>query len=467
MNCWEILGLSPDSDRREIKRRFAQLVKLHRPDDDPKAYQRIREAYEQALLDNEKEATQDQPADDNRSSDPNLYSHNEEPYNKEPVNARPLPEFEAQPHYDRHTRYQVPFNHTSGYDSLRGQPFALLPHVVNSNTEQYERHNQDVTDILNQLLDEHKRDPEYGDIQLSKALDDIGEYHLQRRAQFEFMLVEALNKEVYPKLTLALYHLVDSANISLSKIQWAPLLELIDFYLHTKHDLESMFQRKDKERSEVILLSLCRECYSLIKDDWEKVQWFDFLVLEMYSQYGLASENINGLAIILGWVELPEGFTSLYVACNKKELTYRLANLRKLHRQSSKAISSILFQQLERNHYVKELIEELSDYTAMDLKIQAIVNNEIACISAEFQFIDSKSRAFLKEKRDTDLRELTSAERSSLKEIAARLHAIHCKYLLNQPASFFTPTPEEPEPNYHGCLFILALLGTIAFNLFK
>ncbi|MBA7846736.1 J domain-containing protein [Klebsiella sp. RHBSTW-00484] len=49
MTCWEILGLTPGAEPREIKRRFAQLVKVTRPEDDPQAYQRLRNAYESAL----------------------------------------------------------------------------------------------------------------------------------------------------------------------------------------------------------------------------------------------------------------------------------------------------------------------------------------------------------------------------------------------------------------------------------
>ncbi|SDW64065.1 hypothetical protein SAMN05444064_105204 [Pseudomonas syringae] len=49
MNCWSILGLDADSDPRSIKRRYAALLKQHRPDEDPAGFQRLRDAYEQAL----------------------------------------------------------------------------------------------------------------------------------------------------------------------------------------------------------------------------------------------------------------------------------------------------------------------------------------------------------------------------------------------------------------------------------
>src|SRR5687768_13438994 len=50
MNCWNILGIRADADERTIKRSYAALLKVHRPDEDLDAFQRLREAYEQALL---------------------------------------------------------------------------------------------------------------------------------------------------------------------------------------------------------------------------------------------------------------------------------------------------------------------------------------------------------------------------------------------------------------------------------
>ncbi|MDD1506613.1 J domain-containing protein [Pseudomonas sp. CNPSo 3701] len=46
---WELLGLEAGADTRSIKRRYAQLLKQTRPDEDPEAFQRLREAYEWAL----------------------------------------------------------------------------------------------------------------------------------------------------------------------------------------------------------------------------------------------------------------------------------------------------------------------------------------------------------------------------------------------------------------------------------
>ena len=42
MHPWTLLGLSADADVRSIKRRYAQLLKDTRPDDDADAFQRLR-----------------------------------------------------------------------------------------------------------------------------------------------------------------------------------------------------------------------------------------------------------------------------------------------------------------------------------------------------------------------------------------------------------------------------------------
>ena len=49
MNKWEILGIEPTHDVKLIRRRYAELVRLYHPEDQPEIYQQIVEAYQSAL----------------------------------------------------------------------------------------------------------------------------------------------------------------------------------------------------------------------------------------------------------------------------------------------------------------------------------------------------------------------------------------------------------------------------------
>jgi hypothetical protein len=46
---WEILGTEPTGDERALKRAYAKRLKVTRPEDDPAAFQELRDAYEYAL----------------------------------------------------------------------------------------------------------------------------------------------------------------------------------------------------------------------------------------------------------------------------------------------------------------------------------------------------------------------------------------------------------------------------------
>lgn len=48
-DAFATLGLTRDADERAIKRAYAALLRVHRPDDDPVGFQRINDAYQRAL----------------------------------------------------------------------------------------------------------------------------------------------------------------------------------------------------------------------------------------------------------------------------------------------------------------------------------------------------------------------------------------------------------------------------------
>jgi hypothetical protein len=48
-SLWDILGTEPSGDERTLKRAYAKRLKVTRPEDDPAAFQELREAYEYAL----------------------------------------------------------------------------------------------------------------------------------------------------------------------------------------------------------------------------------------------------------------------------------------------------------------------------------------------------------------------------------------------------------------------------------
>ena len=49
MNIWETLGIEPTTDVKLIRRRYAELVRLYHPEDQPEIYQEIVEAYQKSL----------------------------------------------------------------------------------------------------------------------------------------------------------------------------------------------------------------------------------------------------------------------------------------------------------------------------------------------------------------------------------------------------------------------------------
>lgn len=49
MNAWEILGIEPTSDKKEIKKAYAKLLKQYHPEENPEKFKQIQVAYQQCL----------------------------------------------------------------------------------------------------------------------------------------------------------------------------------------------------------------------------------------------------------------------------------------------------------------------------------------------------------------------------------------------------------------------------------
>lgn len=56
MTIWDELGIAPTQDRSSLRRAYALRVKQVKPEVDPAGFQRLRQAYEEALRQNEEEA---------------------------------------------------------------------------------------------------------------------------------------------------------------------------------------------------------------------------------------------------------------------------------------------------------------------------------------------------------------------------------------------------------------------------
>ena len=49
MNCWDVLGIEPTQDKKEIKKAYAKLLKQYHPEENPEEFQWIQAAYQQCL----------------------------------------------------------------------------------------------------------------------------------------------------------------------------------------------------------------------------------------------------------------------------------------------------------------------------------------------------------------------------------------------------------------------------------
>ena len=49
MNPWQILGIEPTQDKKEIKKAYAKLTKQYHPEENPEKFKQLQEAYQACL----------------------------------------------------------------------------------------------------------------------------------------------------------------------------------------------------------------------------------------------------------------------------------------------------------------------------------------------------------------------------------------------------------------------------------
>ena len=50
MNCFTVLGIEPTTEKKKIKRAYAAKSREFHPEEHPEEFQRIHDAYEEALM---------------------------------------------------------------------------------------------------------------------------------------------------------------------------------------------------------------------------------------------------------------------------------------------------------------------------------------------------------------------------------------------------------------------------------
>ncbi|SHN19344.1 hypothetical protein SAMN05216593_112108 [Pseudomonas asturiensis] len=120
MDCWAVLELDRNADERSIKRQYAKLLKTNRPDDDPAAFQTLRDAYEQALGWARNGAKEDSDDNDGAVDTLDARALTPLPFAPAPVvqppETRPLPSVEKQQETEHEQPSLRPAVETSWYE---------------------------------------------------------------------------------------------------------------------------------------------------------------------------------------------------------------------------------------------------------------------------------------------------------------------------------------------------------------
>ncbi|MCH9672976.1 MAG: J domain-containing protein [Gammaproteobacteria bacterium] len=196
MSFWDVLGIAPTDDQKTIKRAYAHLLKVNRPDQDPAAYQALREAFDAAL----KQAK----ARTARSSVPSAAAQSStDPPQSDHSLADPPPALDP-PTGHRHDGSAYDTDLNGGAEALEGSGDARrvppnhyqIPHPVqpHSDSDAARAHGADCAQcVLTTLCDSEADAIE----QLRAVLRTDDLLHLDVRAGFESRLATALRS--WPK----------------------------------------------------------------------------------------------------------------------------------------------------------------------------------------------------------------------------------------------------------------------------
>ncbi|MEB7935834.1 J domain-containing protein [Escherichia whittamii] len=259
MNCWEILGLQPSAEERDIKRRYAQLVKNCHPEDDPDAWQKLHDAYEQALSYNDdgqwQEEDEEQPV-----NMPNVV-----------VRSRSMMAFRA------------PI-------SLPGHP---LPEMAVKTEVEFTWQT-----VLDMLFEENEAIPEHAPMQLANALSFLEKNDLTSRMRFEEALLVNLHRVFRPLLTLAAaqtfrWHLIAGSRQPAIQTE---INESCLLYSRIDEQISPYFANALSSLEEVENSKKLATIYHSLKENEESRKWFDIALLKKIAEYVL-SENYLALLI--------------------------------------------------------------------------------------------------------------------------------------------------------------------------
>lgn len=295
MNCWEILGLQPGVEERDIKRRYAKLVKNCRPEDSPEAWQQLHDAYEQALRYDDEDQWQEE--------------EEEQPINMSRgiVHPRPVMTFRAP-------------------NTFSGHP---LPDVTIKSEGEFTWQA-----VLDMLCEENETTPEHAPMQLAKALSFLEKKDLSSRMCFEEALLLHLHRVFRPLLTLAAaqtfrWHLVAGSRQPAiqTEINESCLLyyriekQITPFFASNLSPLEEM--ENGKEMATI---------YQSLKDNEESLKWFDIAVLNKVAEFELSD---NYMALLIEYLSCSWRKEKMI---RKWKLTERFNNLAMQHHSGYKKL---------------------------------------------------------------------------------------------------------------------------------